>query len=144
MKGPKIVLDTNVFLVSLPSHHAYHWIFQTLLQGQFNLCVTTEILLEYQEIVAQRYGLAKIDATLDFLLLLPNVQLVTPYFRYPLIESDPSDNKFVECAVMAGADFIVSNDRHFQVLKNIEFPPVKILKYEEFETDWKHQLTSEN
>jgi putative PIN family toxin of toxin-antitoxin system len=116
MKRLKIVLDTNVFLVTLPSHHSYHWVFQAVLNDKFDLCISTEILLEYQEIITQRYGLEKINATLDFLLLLPNVHLITPYFRYPLIEKDFSDNKFVECAIMAGADFIVSNDKHFQIL----------------------------
>lgn len=133
MKKPKVVLDTKVFLVTIPSHHEYHWIFEAIISGQIDLCVSTDILFEYQEIISQRYGLSKIDSMLDFLLLLPNVYLVTPYFKYPLIKSDPSDNKFVECAIMANADFIVSNDRHFQQLKNIKFPPVKVLKYEEFE-----------
>lgn len=141
MKRHKIVLDTNVFLVSLPSQHQYHWIFQSIIQDKFDLCISTDILLEYQEIVSLRYGLDRTDITLDFLLLLPNVKLTTPFFRYPLIESDPSDNKFVECAIMAGADFIVSNDRHFQILKKIEFPPVKVLKYEEFEERFKQEFT---
>lgn len=130
------MLDTNVFLVSLPSQHEYHWIFQAILSDQIEVCVSTEILLEYQEIVSSRYGLQKTDATLDFLVLLPNVNLVTPFFKYPVIFTDPSDNKFVECALMGGADFIVSNDRHFQQLNNLDFPPVKVLTYEEFKVFW--------
>lgn len=131
-----MVLDTNVFLVSLPSQHEYHWIFQAILSEQIEVCVSTEILLEYQEIVSARYGLQKTDATLDFLVLLPNVNLVTPFFKYPVIFTDPSDNKFVECALMGGADFIVSNDRHFQQLKSLDFPPVRVLTYEEFNMFW--------
>lgn len=142
MRRLKIVLDTNVFLVTLPSHHSYHWVFQAILNDKFDLCISTEILLEYQEIITQRYGLDKINATLDFLLLLPNVHLITPYFRYSLIEKDFSDNKFVECAIMAGSDFIISNDKHFQVLKEINFPPVKVLKYEEFEMEYKAEMIS--
>lgn len=136
MKRHKVVLDTNVFLVSLPSQHEYHWIFQAILSEQIEVCVSTEILLEYQEIVSSRYGLQKTDATLDFLVLLPNVNLVTPFFKYPVIFTDPSDNKFVECALMGGADFIVSNDRHFQQLKSLDFPPVNVLTYEEFKVFW--------
>ncbi|MBK9013769.1 MAG: putative toxin-antitoxin system toxin component, PIN family [Saprospiraceae bacterium] len=112
------MLDTNVFLVSLPSQHEYHWIFQAILNDQLDLCVSTEILFEYQEIVPQRYGLQETDSTLDFLVFLPNVHLITPFFKYLLIPADPSDNKFIECALMGGADFLVSNDRHFQQLKS--------------------------
>jgi predicted nucleic acid-binding protein len=98
--------------------------------------VTTEILLEYQEIISKRYGLSSTDATLGFLVLLPNVSLVTPFFKYPIIETDPTDNKFIECALMGVANLLVSNDRHFQVLKQIQFPPVNIVTYEEFKVIW--------
>jgi uncharacterized protein len=141
MKRLKVVLDTNVFLVSLPSHHEYHWIFEAILSGQIEICVTTEILLEYQEIITKRYGLSSTDATLDFLVLLPNVNLVTPFFKYPIIESDPTDNKFIECALMGGASLLVSNDRHFQLLKQIQFPPVNIVTYEEFKAIWLEKTT---
>ena len=91
------------------------------------------------EIVSIRYGLQRTDAILDFLVLLPNVTLITPFFKYPIIFADPSDNKFVECALMGGADFIVSNDRHFQQLKKLDFPPVNVLTYEEFKLFWREK-----
>lgn len=49
-----------------------------------------------------------------------------------LIPNDPDDNKFVDTAFACNAHFIVTNDRHFNVLKNIEFPKITVIKVEEF------------
>lgn len=140
MRRPKIVLDTNVFLVSLSPHHKYHWVFQAIIDGTIDICVSTEILLEYQEIISERFGLEKTDSILDFLLLLPNVHPIIPFFQYPLIKADPSDDKFIACALMADADYIISNDKHFKILREIDFPPVQILTYQEFEELYKSQV----
>ena len=43
-----------------------------------------------------------------------------------LIQSDSDDNKFVDCCITANAQYIVSNDRHFDILKHIEFPHVNV------------------
>ena len=129
----RIVLDTNVLIVSLPSHLKYHWIFERLIQGHYELFVSNEILTEYQEQIARRYGLSYTEAQLDFLLLLPNVALVTPFYRWQLIPEDPDDNKFVDCAVAANVDYIVTNDKHFRVLRNLAFPPVRTVTLQEFE-----------
>ncbi len=63
---------------------------------------------------------------------LPNVFFVDPKFQWKLIEIDPDDNKFVDCAVASSVDYIIFNDRHFDILKEIPFPKVTVLKAEEF------------
>lgn len=45
----KIVLDTNILLVSFSSKSPLNWIWKSLLQNRFTLCATTDILLEYEE-----------------------------------------------------------------------------------------------
>lgn len=137
----KIVLDTNVFLVSLASSYKLHWIFTALIKGTFDVCISNEMLLEYHEVISKRYGLEKTTSTLEFLLLLPNVELINPFFNWNLIEQDKDDNKFVDCAIAGGADFILSNDRHFDVLHMIPFPKVSVLTAEAFEKLYKEQLT---
>ena len=84
----RIVLDTNVFLVSLAENYKYHIIFKAIIEDKFDLYLSNEIVSEYEEIIQSRYGLTKTDATLDFLLLLPNVHEITPYFNWQLIEKD--------------------------------------------------------
>lgn len=53
-------------------------------------------------------------------------------FRFNLITADPDDNKFVDCAVTAGATYIVSNDRHFRELERYDFPKVDVRTLAEF------------
>jgi putative PIN family toxin of toxin-antitoxin system len=129
----KIVLDTNVFLVSLVSDLKYYWVFEKLINNKYELAVSNEILTEYLEVVSQRYGLPETETKLDFLLLFPNVRLVIPYYHWQLIENDNDDNKFVDCAVASNADYLVTNDRHFNVLKDIGFPKINVINVEEFQ-----------
>ncbi|PSL25617.1 putative toxin-antitoxin system toxin component, PIN family [Dyadobacter jiangsuensis] len=128
----KIVLDTNVLLVSLPTHSKYHPIFQALLRKEYDLFVTNETLMEYEEQIGKRLGVKRTELQLIELLNLSNVHKIVPYYFWQLIEQDADDNKFIDCAVSAGADYLVSNDRHFDVLASIEFPKMKVIRAEAF------------
>lgn len=139
-KRLKLVLDTNIFLVSLASEHSYSWIYDTLIEEKYELCVTNEILTEYDEIISSRYGISTSLPLLEGLTLLPNVHLITPYYRWRLLK-DEDDNKFIDCAVAGSVDFIVSNDRGFNKLKSIDFPPIELLDYSVFEEQYKVLLT---
>lgn len=61
-----------------------------------------------------------------------NVEFVTPYFKMHMIQADEDDNKFLDCAFAAGASCIVSNDAHFKVLRDIDFPKIVVLRIREF------------
>ena len=128
----KIILDTNVLLVSLPSHSKYYPIFQALQNKFFDLYVSNEILTEYEEIISRKLGLNRTDLKLQELLNLSNVHLIEPFYNWQLIEADADDNKFADCAVACGADYLVTNDRHYNILNDIPFPPITIIKAEEF------------
>lgn len=56
-----------------------------------------------------------------------NIELITPYYRFGLIQADADDNKFVDCTIAANAEYLVSNDSHFKVLEEIPFPKVNLL-----------------
>ena len=62
----------------------------------------------------------------------PNEIRKDSHYTFALIEADKDDNKFVDCAIAANAKCIVTEDKHFRVLKNIPFPKVEILGIEEF------------
>jgi len=49
-----------------------------------------------------------------------------------MITQDPDDNKFVDCAIAGNATYIVSNDSHFDVLKQIDFPKLVVKNIQEF------------
>lgn len=128
----KVVIDTNIFWVSVTRRSKSNWLFQALLDGKFTLCVSEEILKEYEELIALRLSPSTADAVIRLLENLPNVHIVAPWFFWNLIDADPDDNKFVDCAVAGSANFLLTQDRHFDVLKTVEFPPVTVLKLQEF------------
>ncbi len=128
----RIVLDTNVFLVSLSPFSEHAPIFDALLTGRFTLLLSNEVVTEYGEVIGQRYDRETVQDVLRLLVSLQNVELIAPHYRWKLIANDPDDDKFVDLAVAGNADFIVTNDKHFKVLKQTAFPSVKTLKAEEF------------
>jgi predicted nucleic acid-binding protein len=48
------------------------------------------------------------------------------------LKIDYDDNKFVDAAIVRNVDFIVTNDRHFNPLKEIDFPKVEIINIDDF------------
>ena len=54
------------------------------------------------------------------------------YIHFGLITIDVDDNKFVDCAVAADAEYIVTNDKHFEVLNEIPWPKVSVIRIQEF------------
>jgi uncharacterized protein len=110
-KPMKVVLDTNVLIVSLPSHSKYYPIYEALLHKNFELYLSNEILTEYEEQISLRLGVERTDLKLRELLNLSNVCQMEPFYNWQLIEADPDDNKFTDCAVACGADYLVTNDR---------------------------------
>ncbi len=131
-KKLKILLDTNILLVSISSKSKYHWVFSKLLDNQYQLFVTNEILLEYEEIISSKYNVNVAKNVIRTLLNLDNVILVTPYFKWNLIKSDKDDNKFVDCYVASNSNYLVSHDKHFNCLKELNFPKINLINIDEF------------
>jgi putative PIN family toxin of toxin-antitoxin system len=140
MSKLRLVLDTNIFLVSLAPNFKYHWIYESLVNNKFEMIVSNEILTEYQEQIVKRYGVKRTEASLDYLLLLPNVVLKNPSFFWQLVEKDKDDNKFVDCFIAGQCDYIISNDRHIHQIKTNNFPQISVLNYEEFEKEFRSRL----
>ena len=69
---------------------------------------------------------------LEIITQAPNTQRVDAHYHWNLITQDPDDNKFVDCAVFANADFIVSDDKHFKDLENIDFPRVLVVSLPDY------------
>lgn len=131
-KNLKFAIDTNIFVISLTSRSPYHSIYTELIKGNFDLLVSNEILLEYEEIIAIKYGKKTADYFLGLLAELPNVKFISPYYNWNLIDADHDDDKYVDCAIAGLADCIVSEDKHFNILKDISFPIVKVIGIEKF------------
>ena len=127
-----VVLDTNCLVQSLPAKSPYHKIWEDFLQGKFMLCVSNEILNEYEEII-ERYSSASVARNvISAIVHSPYTLYKEASIKFNLIEADPDDNKFVDCAIAANASFIVSQDHHFDVLHAIDFPKVELIGIDEF------------
>jgi predicted nucleic acid-binding protein len=87
---------------------------------------------EYEEKLIHFYKKQTASDILNFIFYSLSTLLVTPYFQWNFITTDSDDNKFVDCAISANADYIVSNDKHFNILKKIAFPKVNVINIEQF------------
>ncbi|MBX2890714.1 MAG: putative toxin-antitoxin system toxin component, PIN family [Saprospiraceae bacterium] len=127
----EVVLDTSALIAPFAKNSPFRPIYSALLAGKFESAVSTEILLEYAEKIEEKTTPSVSHTLLELLTLLPNVRLQEIFYNWNPIISDPDDNKFVDCYIAAGADYLVSNDRHFSVLKPDDFPTIQMVRVEE-------------
>ncbi len=127
-----IVLDTNCLLQIISRRSKNYFLWEGFLNGEYSLCYTTEILEEYEEILCRKTNPVIASMVIEIICQAPNAERVDARFRWNLITEDPDDNKFVDCAAFAGADFIVSDDKHFKELEHVGFPKVVVVRLEEF------------
>ena len=128
-----VVIDTNVLLVAVSDRSQYHWLFQMIVENKLEVFITNEILSEYAEKILERLDLDSANNALKMLTELENVHQTIVHYNFELIKNDPDDNKFVDCAIAANVDFLITNDKHFNVLKDVAFPKINVMRLEEFE-----------
>lgn len=100
--------------------------------GQISLCVNTEILEEYEEKISEKTTADIARNVVEAIARLSTTKYQESYIHFELIEQDLDDNKFVDCAIASNADYIVTNDSHFAVLKSIPWPKVIVTSINEF------------
>lgn len=128
----RIVIDTNAFVASVSSRSRFHWLIEALIDEVFDLYISSEVLLEYEEILKLRYPHEVAENFLRSLNELPNVHKIEISYKWLIITADPDDDKFVDLAVSSKADYLVTNDKHFNVLKTLPFPVIALLTLQEF------------
>jgi uncharacterized protein len=129
-----VCLDTGVFLQMFGRRQPFYRILRALLDGSIILAVSTEILLEYEEITVQLSGAERwrdVAAFLELLVQLHgNIRQIEPHYRFGVVVADPDDNKFCDCAIAAEADFVITEDIHFAALKSAGYKPQPIMPVE--------------
>lgn len=125
-----VVLDTNVMLPALNQRHPYADILRAWYARQLIWAISTDILLEYQEVVTRQSGSERwqmLGRLLDLAAIHGgNVKRVSPSYFFRTISADRDDDKFADCAISANADWIVTSDRHFDPLIGSGFRPQPI------------------
>ena len=127
----KVVIDTNVFISS------FFWgnpkkIIDLWKKGEIKLCLSREIVDEYVEVL-KMLGLqneSELQELLNTFSEGHNIifSATTPSLK--IIEQDPDDNMFIECAVALGCSHIISGDKHLKQVKN--YMGIKIVNSKEF------------
>ncbi len=116
----RVVIDTNVFVSSFfnPKGNPKR-VIDLWKNRKITICITEEILEEYVEVLA-RLGLSyepELEELLKLFKKKNNIVYISPTPKFSLIKDDPSDNKFIECAAAAQAQYIISGDKHLLNLK---------------------------
>lgn len=128
----RIVLDTNCLIQSVSPRSKYHAVWESFVSGENRLCITNDIIEEYIEILQKLVGYEVSEYIVKTIINSPFTEFFTPYYHFELIKADPDDNKFVDCAIVAHARYVVTNDYHYDVLKEIPFPKVQIISIQDF------------
>ncbi|PWG78948.1 putative toxin-antitoxin system toxin component, PIN family [Pararcticibacter amylolyticus] len=128
----KIVLDINALLISIPKKSVYRPIFDGLINGVYELVLSNEILSEYLEIIERKSNSLVANNIAEMLLNLQNLKKIEVFFNWRLMANDNDDNKYVDAAITGGADYIVSNDQHFNILRKTEFPKITVISIDKF------------
>lgn len=128
----RAVIDTNCLLASIPPQSANYKLYRLFEDESFEWVVSNEILTEYAEKLTDTYSARTADLILTILTVAPNTLFQEAYYHWQLVEDDADDNKFADVAIAAGVDYLVTNDGHFNRLKNLPFPQVRVLTLPEF------------
>ena len=130
-KRKKIVVDTNVAISALGWGGHPDELIRKVAKGELLLYISPEIIDEIIEVMNYpkfNFTVQRKQALLS--ILKDKSIMVEPKRKIQIIEEDPSDNMFLECAVSAKVDYIVSGDKHLLSLK--EFNDIKIIKVADF------------
>ena len=125
-----VVLDTNVVISSLWGGIPFELI-ELWDKGAFCVIVSEDILDEYFAVFS-RFDLLEEDIE-DITILFSNpkkTKCIFPKKRIYAVKKDPTDNKFIECAVEGNADCIISGDKHIVGLK--DYKGIAILSPKQF------------
>lgn len=125
----KVVLDTNIFVSGiLNSKGAPGQVLKAWHENKFVLTTSKPIIKEIKQVLNSakiqefliKHKVVKEDLNDFFSTLSFNALVVKPSFKLDIIKEDPADNKFLECALMVKAEYIVSGDKHLLKLKMYE------------------------
>lgn len=128
----RVVLDTNVLVKCIGRNNPFRPIFDALLAGTFDLVVSTSILLEYEEVLAERNGPLVRTSVLAVMLTLDNIQRQRVSYDFRLVPAGPDDDKFTDAYVAGQADYLVTDDRHFRSAVKSKFPTVRVVSTADF------------
>lgn len=116
----RVVIDTSIFIASFWEGRSRTAV-ELWKKGKITLCASEAILKEYFYIIPRFNRLNKeAGELLSLFKARKNIEMTTPSKRLKVVKEDPVDNKFLECAVEAKAEYIISADKHLRNLRKYQ------------------------
>ncbi len=126
----RVVFDTNVLIsATLWNESSAQKILHKLIEEDYDIFLSLEIIEEYKKVLKRDFDYTEDEINNFISIIMQFSNIIEPDTTIEVIEDDPEDNRILECAVSASADFILSYDKHLLILK--EFNNIKIIKPEE-------------
>ncbi len=120
----KVVFDTNIFISAFVVRGSLgEQAFLLAQQKRFDLCTSVSILTETARKLRGKFNQADEDITGALKLISRASTVYKPSVRVDVL-ADAPDNRILECALAAGADLIVTGDRHLLKLKKYQDIPI--------------------
>jgi putative PIN family toxin of toxin-antitoxin system len=114
----RVVLDTNVLVSAIIFGGKPKQILEKAIRGEIRLCISEPILEELKGVLRRfkfDYSPDMIQVILTELLRIAD--FVNPSKTIDIVSEDPEDNRILECAVEAGANYIITGDFHLLKLR---------------------------
>lgn len=111
--GTKVVFDTNVLISALGWNAKPEACLEQVFNGSTEGYISPEIVDELEQVMEYPRFEFTADEKQSFLqIILASFHMVEPALSLEVVEEDPDDDKILECAVAADADYIISGDSH--------------------------------
>lgn len=127
----KVVLDTNVYISAILFGGLCEEILKLAGQGSFELVISKNIIVETESVLKEKFKWSKKQISETLTYIKDVAVVINPEISLSVIKEDPSDDKIIECAVAAKADYIVTGDRN-HLLPIKEYKGIKIMSPAEF------------
>jgi putative PIN family toxin of toxin-antitoxin system len=127
----RVVLDTNCFISCIGKKSLYRNVFDAFQNYQYTMCLSTDILFEYEEIFYNKWGEEVTKNLLTRILRATNIITTQVYFDLNL-SIDKDDDKFINVFISSNSDCLVSNDSDRLSLRNNSFPPINVITLQAF------------
>ncbi|MBC7887708.1 MAG: putative toxin-antitoxin system toxin component, PIN family [Ferruginibacter sp.] len=128
----RVVLDSNILLVAIGKRSRYRPIWEAFINGKYKLILSEDILHEYEEILLEHAAPNAAELVMEIFLESPDIIYKRVFYYWNAIKQDTDDNKFFDIAVAGNADYLVTNDTHFDEAKKLSFPLVTIISINRF------------
>jgi putative PIN family toxin of toxin-antitoxin system len=125
-----VAADTNIYISALIFAGLPSQFLLAAEDARIHLFISEPIRLELRRILQTKFSWSNVRVNEAMLQLKSCRELVRPIEMLDVIKEDPDDNRVLECAVAAGARFIISGDN--DLLRLGQFRNIRILKVADF------------